>query len=116
MRNLFKLLISVFLVFTLFSCSKNKEIIFDNSTPLAMAPDVQWALVVDPYSAFRAEASWTSDVTGHCRKGDIFQVLGASFDAEREEWLNFTFGWLPLSAVSVYSNRYKAESAAAILK
>ncbi|MBQ1949026.1 MAG: hypothetical protein II367_02580 [Treponema sp.] len=116
MKGFLTVLFSLLVVSALVSCTKNKEIVFDNSTPLAMAPDVQWALVVDPYSAFRKEASWTAEVIGHCRKGEIFQVQGASFDEERELWFDFTFGWLPASSVEVYSNKFKAETAASLLK
>ena len=38
-----------------FSCkktSKKLSIEFDNTYPLALAPDVTWALITDPYAAF----------------------------------------------------------------
>ncbi|MCR5495895.1 MAG: hypothetical protein K6F15_09685 [Treponema sp.] len=113
-----KIIFLSFLCFASFfsSCSKNKEIILDNSSPLAMAPDVQWALVIEPYSAFRKESDWSSEVMGHCRKGEIFQILGATMDNEKSVWLNFSFGWLPSNSVEVYSNKYKAETAASLLK
>ena len=47
---------------------------------------------------------------GHCRKGEILQVKGKSVDAAKENWYYFEGGWLPQSCVSIFSNRYKAET------
>lgn len=106
-----------FVFFFIFSgCSKNRAIIFDNSYPLAMAPDVEWAVVVDPYAAFRNFHSWESEVIGHCRCGDILQVSGISVNSDKESWYMFSSGWLPASAVDIYSNRLRAQSASALLK
>ena len=45
----------------IFSCAKKEdEIIFlDNREPLALAPDVQWAVVNEPYVAFKENKEWT---------------------------------------------------------
>ena len=103
----------LFVISALFiSCSKKSEekIIFDNSQPLALAPDVEWAVVVEPYAVFKETDEWGSATAGHCRKGEILQVKGKSVDAERENWYYFEGGWLPQSCVSIFSNRYKAET------
>ncbi len=112
------LLISAVCAFVLFTvgCVKNKEIVFDNKYPLAMAPDVEWAVVTDPYAAFRNEHSWEAEVVGHCRRGDILQVKGLSVNSEKESWYVFSSGWLPASSVDIYSNRLRAQGAAALLK
>ena len=96
----------------LISCSKkdDEKIIFDNAQPLALAPDVSWAVVTDPYAAYREEYNWQSTVKGHCRKGDILQVLGRSLDSNNESWYLFEDGWLSSNCITVYSNRYKAKS------
>lgn len=101
-----------FLITALSSCQKKttEVIVFDNSHPLALAPDVEWAVVTEPYAVFRAEDEWTALTTGHCRKGEILQVKGKSVDAEKENWYFFEGGWLPQNCVSIFSNRYKAET------
>ena len=114
MKN--KILISV--LFTLLfaallpSCKKktSEKIVFDNSHPLALAPDVEWAVVTEPYAVFKETDEWGAATTGHCRKGEILQIKGKSVDAEKENWYYFEDGWLPQSCVSIFSNRYKAES------
>lgn len=108
--------ISVFFVFLFNSCNRNKEISLDLSEPLALAPDVEWAVVIDPYAAYRSDTDWSSEVMGHCRKGDILQIKGTSVFNNSENWYFFDSGWLPESALHVYSNRFKAETAAGKLR
>ena len=85
------------------------EIILDNSEPLALAPDVQWAVVSEPYAAFKESKDWSASVIGHCRKGDVLQIKGKSFDSKNEVWYYFEQGWLHSSSVLVYSNRLRAQ-------
>ena len=94
------------------SCQKNDEtvIILDNSEPLALAPDVEWAVITDPYAAYKTEMGWTSSVAGHCRKGEILQIKGKSLDSNKENWYLFENGWLPENCLSVFSNRLKASA------
>lgn len=92
---------------------------FDNSDPLALAPDVSWAVITDPYAAFRENAGWESGVTGHCRRGEIYQISGS--DAVRNStssdiWYLFKEGWLPASAVAVLPNKFSAQTMANSLK
>lgn len=97
-----------------FSCKKSRNtaaIRFDDSEPLALAPDVTWALVTDPYAAFRIDMDWQSENSGHVRRGEILQVLGKSVDDDDNVWYKFESGWLPASCLSVYSNRMKAQTA-----
>ena len=105
-------LLILILLAGLSSCQKKtaETIVFDNTHPLALAPDVEWAVVTEPYAVFRAEDEWTAATTGHCRKGEILQVKGKSVDAEKENWYYFEGGWLPQSCVSIFSNRYKAQT------
>ncbi len=116
MKKIPAIILSVFLFSVLSGCTKEKVIVLDESEPLALAPDVQWALVVDPYAAYRQDTSWSSEVLNHCRKGEILKVEGQNLVNGTEVWYNFAYGWLPSSAVAIYSNRLKAKTAAAKLK
>ena len=104
-------LILLLFSFLIIGCAKKDEteIILDNSEPLALAPDVQWAVVSEPYAAFKESKDWSASVIGHCRKGDVLQVKGNSLDSKNEVWYYFEQGWLPSSSVLVYNNRLKAQ-------
>ena len=104
-------LILLLFSFLIIGCAKKDEteIILDNSEPLALAPDVQWAVVSEPYAAFKESKDWSASVIGHCRKGDILQIKGKSLDSKNEVWYCFEQGWLPSSSVLVYNNRLKAQ-------
>ena len=114
MKN--KYLLTSFLLLILISlfsaCNKKsaETIVFDNSHPLALAPDVEWAVVTEPYAVYKETNDWTAATEGHVRKGEILQVKGKSVDSNMETWYYFEGGWLSQSAISVFSNRYKAES------
>ncbi len=97
-------------VFT--GCAKKsvEVIVFDNTHPLALAPDVEWAVVTEPYAVFRETDDWSAATEGHSRKGEILQVRGKAVDSNKENWYYFEGGWLPQSSVSIFSNRYKAET------
>ena len=100
------------------SCTKKQEevIVFDDSNPLSLAPDVEWALVTDPYAAYREATDWNSKILNHCRRGEILQVYAKSIDKEKTVWYKFEEGWLPETCLSIYANRYKAITAAGKLK
>lgn len=120
-KNKFFFALFFLLTFAFFSCDKNKveEIQLDNSDPLALAPDIRWALVVDPYAAFRKETSWDAEPIGYCKKGELFPVLAsASVPNEKgvETWYFMEDGWLPESVISIYQNKFKAAKAAALLE
>ena len=114
MKNklLISILLIIFIAVSFPSCKKKtaEKIVFDNTYPLALAPDVEWAVVTEPYAVFKETDDWGAATTGHCRKGEILQVKGKSVDAVKDNWYYFDDGWLPQSCVSVFSNRYKAES------
>ena len=111
-----KILLSSFLIFIFISlisgCNKKttENIVFDDSHPLALAPDVEWAVVTEPYAVFKESNDWGAVTTGHCRKGEILQVKGKAVDSKMENWYFFEGGWLSQNSISVFSNRYKAES------
>ena len=114
-KNVF--IIFLFFLFLSFAgWKKNNEIKFDNSYPLATSPDVEWAVVVEPYVAFRKTTEWDSEILGHCRKGDILQVQGSSISSDNVQWFKFIHGWLPFGSVEIYSNRLRAQTFANELK
>lgn len=114
-RLFFILTILISLIFI--SCEKKTEVIyFDESEPLALAPDIRWALITEPYAAFKDSLAWDSQINGYCRKGDILQIISRSEDKEDTSWYKFEQGWLPASSLTVYSNRMKAQTAAKDLK
>lgn len=91
------------------------DIPLDKSNPLALAPDVKWALVTDPYAAYRDKASWEAGASAYERKGAILQALAETTNADGV-WYKFERGWLPASALSIHDNRYKAETSAKNIK
>lgn len=116
-----KKIITLFIFAILFlniSCFNKKEesIVFDSAYPLALSPAVSWAVVIDPYVAYKEDVDWNSKITGHSRKGEILQVLGTSKDSDNQTWYKFDLGWLPSSCLTVYSNRYKAQSVSNSMK
>lgn len=113
MKKVFVLLAFFSLVF--YSCLKEQTISLDNSEPLALAPDVSWAVVLEPYVPFRKESNWDAEISGHCRKGDIMRVEGKLISPD-EIWYKFENGWVPASTVAVYTNQLRARNAAMILK
>lgn len=107
--------------FSIISCSRNhgEEIVLDNSDPLSLAPDIRWAVIKEPYAAFREETSWDSRAIDHCRNGDIFPINASSTvvkDGKTEIWYRFENGWLPASVLNVYQNKFKAQKASHLSK
>ncbi|MCQ2576071.1 MAG: hypothetical protein MJ162_04935 [Treponema sp.] len=118
MKKYSVLFLCILICILLSGCKKKapETIVFDESYPLALATDITWALVTDPYASFKAEADWNAETTGHCRKGEILQVLSETQSKEKLQWYKFEKGWLPDTCLTVYSNRFKAQSAANQLK
>lgn len=118
MKTKFTAFLFLCLLLCFSSCKKaGKEVIvLDNSQPLALAPDISWALVTDPYAAFRETLDWDSEIKSYCKKGEILQVQSRSFDKKKNYWYKFEQGWLPESSISIYSNRMKAQTAQKDLK
>lgn len=115
MKKQFIFLLSIFLISSvLASCNKDKNlnISLDNSEPLALAVDVEWAVVTDSYVTFRSDKDWNSSDKGHAKKGAVLKVIGYSYSKENEKWVKFEEGYLPIKSVIVYSNKYQAVSEA----
>lgn len=98
--------------FVFFSCKKNNAspITLDAHDAESLSPDSKWALVIEPYAGFRENPSWDSKVLSYCKKGEIFLVQGSS-PRDETTWIQFEKGFLPETSVSIYQNKYKAESA-----
>ncbi|MGP1510052.1 hypothetical protein [Treponema lecithinolyticum] len=74
-----------------------------------------WALINEPYAAYRIKPSDTADAASHGRQGDVVKLIGSYIDirdGQRRLWYQFTAGWLPETAVSLFSNKLQAEFAA----
>ena len=104
------------------SCSKKDEITFDNSDPLALTPGIEWAVVTEPYAAFRAKNNYESEVINEARRGEIYEVTGKAIVINKKTdpvpqttWYEFEKGWLDSSAITIYDNKMRAETAAAKL-
>ncbi|MCR4580190.1 MAG: hypothetical protein K5681_07585 [Treponema sp.] len=111
------LILSLLIILSLFiisGCNKNEELVieFDETYPLALAPDVEWGVVVEPYVAYKKDSDWSSQVTGHCRKGEIIQIEGKRQSESGEKWYYTEKGWLSEISINVYSNRFKAQKVA----
>lgn len=114
-----KILFIVLIFCSLFvSCRKDKdEIDIHQDDMLALNPTVQWAVVIEPYAAFRTEASWNASTNDHSRLGDVLRIEGNAIlessneTTSKEIWYLFEKGWLSETSVDVYQNKYKAESA-----
>lgn len=108
-------LLAIFNIVFFSGCQKNDEknenIVFDESHPFAISPDVEWAVITEPYVGFHENNSRSSSSNSYCRKGEIFQVIGFSINDEHEKWYLFEKGWIPSASLTIYKNRYKAESA-----
>jgi hypothetical protein len=112
------LFISITLFSSCFLKPTDEAVHFDNTAPLSLAPDVEWAVVTDPYIGFHETPAWESAVPGYCRRGDVLQVEGRKL-VETDEgqlwWYAFDQGWLPQTSVAIYSNRFKALTGSAEL-
>lgn len=105
--------------FLFVSCGRTKMIDISDSNSLELSPSVDWALVHEPYAAFRKEPSFESPVVAHARRGEIMQVLGNRYvttgSGKNEHtvvWYWFEQGWLDESLVTLYDNRFKAQAVA----
>lgn len=110
-KNLFCAALLLILTVFLFGCKKDKSLIIelDNSEPLALAVDVEWAVISEPYVTFRHVQEWDGKESGHGKKGDVLQVKGYSYSSANEKWVKFEKGYLPLKSVQIFTNKYQAD-------
>ena len=102
------------------SCSKNNgQLELPDIAPEALSPRINWALISDPYVACHQDASYESSTIASFRKGELYEIKGnrtividrGEKDEKKELWYAIENGWIPSSAVKVYSNKLKAEKA-----
>ena len=97
------------------SCKRNNgQLELQQLAPEALSPRIEWALVSDPYVACRKEAGYEFETIASFRKGELHEIKGnctVLVDDTKELWYALGDGWVPSSAVKVYSNKLKAEKA-----
>lgn len=121
--DFFKILaLSAFCVALAFSsCSKNNgQLELQNLAPEDLSPRIDWALISDPYVACRKDASYEAAAISSFRKGEIHEIKGNRTvivdENTKELWYALGDGWIPSSAVRVFSNKLQAENAKKDLK
>lgn len=111
---------SCLLILPVMSCKKNNgQLEMQPLAPQDLSPRIDWVLISDPYVACHSEAGYESPVISSFRKGEIYEIKGnctVIVDDSKELWYAIENGWIPSSAVKVYSNKLKAEKAKKILK
>lgn len=119
-RVFFLAFVSVFCLFLSVSCKKNNgQLEMPAIAPEELSPRISWALISDPYVACRKEADYESVTVSSFRKGEIYEIKGNCtiiVDEKKELWYAVGEGWIPSTAVRVFSNRLKAENAKKALK
>ena len=115
----FSLILSLGSIFS--SCSKNNgQLELQSLSPSELSPRIEWALISVPYVACRKDAGYEFSTIASFRKGEIHEIKGnrtVIVDEETKElWYALGDGWIPSSAVKVYSNKLKAEAAKKELK
>lgn len=117
---LFFVFASLFFVLFCTACKKgNSQIEMQNLAPQDLSPRIEWALISDPYVACRKEAGYESATIASFRKGEIYEIKGNCtiiVDEKKELWYALEDGWIPSSAVRVFSNKLKAEKAKSTLR
>ncbi|MDR1785288.1 MAG: hypothetical protein LBR23_02310 [Spirochaetaceae bacterium] len=85
------------------------------SDAAAMGYGVLWAVIIEPYAAFRESCSPSAPTAAYGRRCDVEQVTARTLvpdpsqgDAKTALWYGFAKGWLPENSVLVFSNKYKA--------
>lgn len=98
-----------FLSFFSLSCSKTKPISLELKNPDCMNPDIQWALINEPFVAYRSEGDFDSNITAHGRLGDVERIIGV-LRTKDLVWYRFSKGWLDASSILVYDTELKAQT------
>lgn len=96
-------------------CSKTKtELPADLTEVEGLFVSDSYAVITEPYTAFKLEPSIESETTGHARGGDIYIVQAVSYisnSSKRTKWYYFEQGWLPESVLTIYKNHLQANTA-----
>ncbi len=111
-------ILALILFFTI-SCERNTQgnaIVF-SATPVISETD-KYALVIEPYISFRDQPGDSGITMAHGRRGEIYELTGKKIIAAsgaNSVWVQLQPGWVLESAVLLYSNRERAQKAAAEL-
>ena len=116
------LFLSCILLVGMTSCSKQLKAPLQIVDPISVTPDEQWAVVLSPYSVFQSTPGKMDGGSFHARRGDILYITGCEYvltgddkEINRTLWYGCEQGWLPESAVAIYSNKLRAQTAASEL-
>ncbi len=107
-------------LFVLGSCTRISGIasVKFPSTPVISSVD-SVVLVLDPYISIRDQPGKTGITIAHGRRGEVFGVIGKKIVRSEETeslWIQLENGWIPETAVRLYSSKDKALQAASLLK
>ncbi len=116
LRFFYSLLILI-LIFSNFSCSKNKpsNISFEQIPQITIGE--KWAVISSPYIAYKEEPIATSKISAHGRRGDIHQILGKKIEVsedlkQKTIWYKLPDGWIEEASIYICSNQFQAKTAA----
>ena len=116
-RIFFTTLLILLLIFSTFSCSKNKtsNISFEQIPQMSIGE--QWAVISSPYIAYKETPVSTSKIANHGRRGDIHQILGKKIVVsedlkEKTIWYKLPDGWIEENSIYICNNQLQAKTAA----
>ena len=117
MKKILLAVIAVILLSASFqSCKQKKELEIVLPDSEESSTQDEWAVIQEPYAAFYDEPDENSGIAAHARLGDVLHVEGRRINDDRKLWIKFNHGWIQNEVVIIYSNKLKAESAAAIIE
>lgn len=117
MRKRFFPVFAFWLLILFVSCNKGPDgltaLSFDSASVISSQNRI--ALITDPYISMRDKSGLTGITAAHGRRGEIYEITGVELvESEKglETWYNLGTGWVPSSAIRVFSDRSKASTAA----
>ena len=116
-RKIFTTLLILLMIFSTFSCSKNKTSNISFEQIPQMSVGEQWAVISSPYIAYKETPISTSKIASHGRRGDIHQILGKKIVVsedlkEKAIWYKLPDGWIEESSIYICNNQFQAKTAA----
>ena len=116
-RIFFTTLLILLLIFSTFSCSKNKtsNISFEQIPQISVGE--KWAVISTPYIAYKETPTSNAKISSHGRRGDIHQISGKKIVVsedlkEKTIWYKLPDGWIEESSIYIYNNQFQAQTAA----
>jgi hypothetical protein len=74
-----------------------------------------WGVITDPYASFFDTPGSQGIIAAHGRRGEVLAIGARRIVNENNSvrvWFRFEQGWLPETAVQLFSNIYQARNAA----